>query len=978
MKEKFLIAVFILFHAFPLGILAQSAEIKFNLVEGNNGERLGQINSITQDPHGYMWFSGQGAKCIYRYDGVRMIAYKPDSLKLKSPIPGENRLETVYADTNGMIWVGFYEGMELFNPATGIFKPFVHDSSDPGSLSAGIISAILRDHLGRLWVGTGNGLDRLDEKTGKFVHYRNEPGNPSSLSNNVVRSIYEDRKGVLWIGTGFEFPFTGYKHDDDGGLNRMDGDGKFTRYMHDPKNPNSLINNKVRSIFEDSRGIFWIGTSGDGLHTMDRDKGMFERHVYNPARPEQLSRPAKKGDLPDPITFIREDAGGGIWIGTYRSGINRYDTGTKKITHYESSNGYPDKSCWASFKSREGVLWLSSTDEVGLLYRVDPPFHPIKDINTKSLTFCIHEDPRGLLWVSYFGKGIAQYDKEKKLVHQFDYDTTDSLNLLTTVTTSIFQSQPDTIWLCTFRGVILFDKITNHFSWLRYKTEGDPAPKKFAVTNGVFQIIQGKNGLKWIATGDGLFQYNPENQTIKKYLPNPKDSNTISSNAIKSVLEDPGGDIWAGAFLGEKGINRLNINTGHFRHYLKGIGINCLYKDSKGTIWAGTEINGLYRYDIMADHFFPFFDPLSELEKAGIVSMIEDDLKDLWVITESSIVQINADRTKSFVYGRQYGIRSSTLRHGGICKTTGGEILIGNSNGFYSFIPKEMSRAGSPLKILITDFYINNHRVFSGMESPLVKSIEESSEITLNYNQNNFTFYFAAIDYRSSETTRYYTMLENYDNVWRPAGGDMSTTYISVPPGKYIFRVKAFNIDGTMAEKSMGIVVSPPWWRTTWAYILYGLLLIGAIIGIDRIQKQRTIQKERQKTQARELAQAKEIEKAYTELKLTQTQLIQAEKMASLGELTAGIAHEIQNPLNFVNNFSDINKELLVEMKEELDQGNIPGAKGIADDVIVNEDKISHHGKKADSIVKSMLQHSCILAQTRKNYMISTHWLMNI
>jgi signal transduction histidine kinase len=148
------------------------------------------------------------------------------------------------------------------------------------------------------------------------------------------------------------------------------------------------------------------------------------------------------------------------------------------------------------------------------------------------------------------------------------------------------------------------------------------------------------------------------------------------------------------------------------------------------------------------------------------------------------------------------------------------------------------------------------------------------------------------------------------------------------------------------------------WYRTIAISAAFLLSAFGAIYLWRNNRKQKKVNATLLEQQQQISSQNIELAKTLNDLKSTQSLLIQSEKMASLGELTAGIAHEIQNPLNFVNNFSEVNKELLVEMNEEIEKGNLNAVKTISKDVIDNEEKINHHGKRADAIVKGMLQHS--------------------
>jgi signal transduction histidine kinase len=244
---------------------------------------------------------------------------------------------------------------------------------------------------------------------------------------------------------------------------------------------------------------------------------------------------------------------------------------------------------------------------------------------------------------------------------------------------------------------------------------------------------------------------------------------------------------------------------------------------------------------------------------------------------------------------------------------------------------------------------------WTGVEGPY----NLPTDLEIPHDNNYLQFQFSQSNLYKVDTTWYTYVLEGVDKKWSAlTSNPYSDNYINLQPGKYTFKVSSRNAMGTFTEPAVfSFTILPPWYKTWWSYTLMFLVAAGCLRGYI-LYRSSKLKQENKILEEKINQRTIELQKSIEDLKATQSQLIQSEKMASLGELTAGIAHEIQNPLNFVNNFSEVNKELISELKENLENGNISEAKILANDIEKNELKITHHGKRADSIVKGMLQHS--------------------
>ena len=362
---------------------------------GGLKDKMNQLvdGNIVEDGQGRLWFDD-------RYRGLtsfdpetgKFNHYLHDSSNPHSIVADSHAPFFLYPDRSGFIWVlGLNNTISKFDPDNPAFGAYRHDQKDPNSLSSNFIFAVAEDHAGLLWIGhDGLGLDRIDRVAGTVTVFRNDPNNPGSLPSNDISDLYVDQNGVLWIGT-----LTGLSR-----FNEING--TFTQLSL-----GSMANSRVWIIGEDSHGFLWLGGYSEVIR-FDPGSGEFTQFQSIPDQPGTLEGERFSIGL---ITEVDT-----VWIASIL-GINRFDQDTGTFTCYSHDPNIPGsirEGYVTSIKQdQNGILWVGTTTGVDRFNSSDEVFIHVNDIAGTSLgrTDALEFDSNGNLWLS---------NAQSKIVRKFN------------------------------------------------------------------------------------------------------------------------------------------------------------------------------------------------------------------------------------------------------------------------------------------------------------------------------------------------------------------------------------------------------------------------------------------------------------------------------------------------------------------------------------------------------------------------------
>ena len=941
-----------------------------------------QVFAVTQDALGFVWIGT--ADGLVRYDGVdvRVFRHSADS----SSVVG-NEVLALAPGAGGAVWVGTSDGLSRYDPARDAFERVE-------GLPEGDVLAVAVDTAGVAWAGTETGLARITPGADGALAVSAYDPDRVGLPSPVVQAVLPDMaRGAVWLGTA-------------DGLARFDvASGRVRTFRPDPATPAN-----VSALALSERGVVLVGTGGDGLFSFDPRASRFTAVDVGPGLSARL------------VSAVREDSGGTVWVGTIGGGLRRLSPGAG-VTVYQSAADDPTaligNEVSAVFEDRQGILWAATYTGLDCFDRATGTAVRLRHIPDDAASLA-SSDVRAVLAAR---DGTLYVGTDRTLDRSVDGRTFTHTEvgveggLSAHAVTALFQDRAGTVWVGTEGAG--FSSIGAEGALAKAPVPGEVGGL------AVQSFFEDRQGRFWVGTRtEGLLLYDRTAKTARRFRSRVGQAGAgaagaLASDDVRALAQTTDGALWVAT---SEGLCRLD-GTRFTCHDDAAGGepagedppfveddLYALHATRAGDLWMGGR-TGLLHLD--ADgNVARYTATANGLPGDVVLAILEDEKRNLWLSTSGGLTQFDPATA----------VPAGSLGAGGADRTLGtaaarapdGRLYVGGADGLLALYPRQLeTRNENPPQVAITGIDVSGTPVAPGAGSALDAAAPVATRLTMQPGDEYVTFRFVGLHFSDPARNRYRYRLDGYDPDWRDTTLVREATYNNLPPGRYTFRVEAANADRVWSESgaALAVVVRPPWWKTLWARLAFlGLAGVALVRGV-RWQKERLLKQERERAVRREaelraetaeaeaerqraetaalqaenrraaaeVESAREVHESNTkleaantrletslvELKAMQSQLVQSEKLASLGQLTAGIAHEIKNPLNFVNNFAELSVDLAADLRQDLETAGdrpvsdvLPDLADLLDDLRDNATRIREHGQRADRIVRAMLLHS--------------------
>lgn len=847
-NHLFILLAFLVLAGWPKGISAQiplQQERTFIHYTDADGLPYSGITDFVQDKTGFMWVATWINIC--RFDGYRFREFPVLDFEGAPAVFHWPRF--FMDDKSGQIY--FYSSdnrIFKYHDEEAVFKEYRR-------LEDTFIQDFYPAEEGGFWVAQNNNIYHLDstfQKRTLLTEYlpftaKKLAGRPGLAVAKYGRELYvlleggrlarirPDREEVVVITdlpSDLELSFPRILADRNNqiwiksvnaGVVRVNQkDGKTLRFSEQASEPFRLTSNFVRTIAEDEKGNIWIGTE-NGLNIWNAQTGMLERHQYDLNKPEGINSNA--------IYAIYCDRAGDVWVGTYFGGINLYSAG------------------------REFFNFLLAGEEDHNLGG-----HQVS---------CIVEDTSGNIYVGLEGDGFNKIDvrtgKVKKFAHQPGKNSLSYDNVHTMAFDSAHR-----LYIGTYTGGLnIYDPEQDRFSVIN--TDNTPD----LPNNNIYCLFQQGDSI-FVGTNNGMAVYRvPTGEMVPFY----KDA--LWGKWVRAFCLS-GTRLWIGT---EHALFHYDLHTGDFQQFGKfdgPVNLSSVTADEDGNIWIGDDFRGLFVYWKDQDSLH-HYDPSAGFPAKRVFGMVPGKGDYFWLSTNQGLIKFFPETHNWVVYDRQSGLPFSQFNYLAFYKARSDDIYFGGISGLIYFNEEEDSPAKSLEPVVFTDLELFYESV-DPKESPVLsRPVHQTEAIRLKYEQNVFTIHYSALNYTHPGRVQYAYYLEGFESGWNLVGNKKSVSYTNLSPGKYTFHVKASYDNSTWSAPAtkMEVVVAPPFYQSTLAYIIYALLILGGLIAFYLI----SVKIEKSKSAAALERKEKENREKLNRLKL---------------EFFTNVSHDFRTPLTLI------------------------------------------------------------------------------